>query len=98
MGKYRNDGIRAHFEMLLDSELIKKINFEVRLEERNRFVHFLQELDPFKKWPLFRKPSDLVQSAAITYDLLQGIKPISSQKVIGSGISLEPMETATINN
>jgi S1-C subfamily serine protease len=73
--------IKPHFEMLLDSELIKNIKFEVTVKEKNRFIRFLQDIDPIIKYPLFRKPSDLAQSTAITHRILKGIKPISEQKV-----------------
>lgn len=73
--------IKPYFEMLLDSELIKKIKFEVTVKEKKRFIHFLQEINPFKKHQLFRKPSDLSQGTAITYSMLHGIAPLSEQVV-----------------
>jgi len=73
--------IKPLFEMLLDSELIKSIKFEVSIQEKERFIKFLQQIDPFLEYPLFRHGSDIAQGTALTYALLQGIPPMSHQKV-----------------
>jgi len=73
--------IKCKFEMLLDSELIEKINFQVTVHERDKFVKLMQEIDPFKKHHIFRKASDLAQATAITHSLLKENKPAMSQKV-----------------
>lgn len=73
--------IKPHFEMLLDSELIKHIHFEVTIEEKNKFIRFLQDLNPFQKNPIFRKPSDLAQATVITQALLKGTEPMTKQNV-----------------
>src|SRR3990167_4957148 len=44
--------IKPLFEMLLDSELIKKIEFSVNIEEEGQFIKFLQTINPFKQYPL----------------------------------------------
>lgn len=73
--------IKPTFTMLLNSDVIKKIDFEVTIAENNRSVKFKLCLNTFKKYPLFRKASDLAQATAIAYDLLQNIKPVSEQTV-----------------
>ncbi len=73
--------IKPHFEMLLESELIKTINFEVTIEDKDRFIQFLQELNPFQKYPLFRKASDLAQGTVIANAFLQGTVPMMNEKV-----------------
>lgn len=80
--------IKPYFEMLLDTDIIKKVNFEVYIEERARFVRLLQEIDPFKKWPLFRKATDIAQGTAITYSMLHGIPPLSKDVITNTNISL----------
>src|SRR3990167_6889834 len=74
--------IKPFFTMLLDSELIKNLKFAVTLEEKGRFVRFLQELDPFKKYPLFRKATDLTQGTAVALGLLHDVTPVREQLVI----------------
>lgn len=87
--------IKPHFEMLLNSELIKKIKFEVSIEEKNRFVRLLQTIDPFKKYHIFRKATDVAQGTKIVHDLLEGTPPISQQKVkSGSGTISVPTHAA----
>lgn len=84
--------IKPHFEMLLDSELIKHINFEVTIKEKNRFVTFLQNIDPFKKHHIFRKPTDLAQGVAITDNLLKNIPPVSKQTITSESKPLAPAQ------
>lgn len=73
--------IKPYFDMLLDSELIKRIKFEVSIEEKDRFVKLWQDIDTFKKFALIRHASDLAQGTAIVYSLLHGIAPVSQQVV-----------------
>lgn len=80
--------IKTEFNMLLDTEIIKKITFEVIIEENNRFVRLHQSIDPFKKYPLFRKASDLAQGTAITYQLLHNVPPVMEQKIANGYNSL----------
>jgi len=75
--------IKPVFEMLLDSEIAKRFHFEVTLEEKNRFVKLIQDMDPFKKFPIPSKATDLALSTAIVNNLLIGQPPISEQKVKG---------------
>lgn len=83
--------IKPHFEMLLDSELVKKINFEVTIQEKERFIKLLQTINPFKKHHLFRKASDIAQGVAISRHLLEDTTPLSQQKVInGAGATRPP--------
>ncbi|MEY3182635.1 MAG: Sid related protein, partial [Pseudomonadota bacterium] len=73
--------IRSTFEMLLDSELAKHIDFEVSVEEKGRFLRLFQSIDPFQAFPPFPKASDLAQGTAITYQVLNNIAPISTMPV-----------------
>lgn len=70
--------IKPHFEMLLDTELIKKVNFEVSIEEQGHIFRLLQTINPFKKWPLFRKATDLTQTTAVVLGLLEQAPPLVS--------------------
>uniref|UniRef100_UPI003CEAEBB3 hypothetical protein n=1 Tax=Pseudomonas aeruginosa TaxID=287 RepID=UPI003CEAEBB3 len=72
------------FEMLLDSELVKHIDFSVRVKIKERYVELMQKIDPFLAYPLFAKASDLAQGTAITYNILNKIEPVSKQVVKGN--------------
>jgi len=73
--------LKPHFEMLLNSELIKHIHFEVTVKEKEKWMQFIQDINPFKKWPVFSKASDVAQGTAITYNILNNVAPISEQKI-----------------
>ena len=79
--------IKSHFEMLMDSELIERIKFQVSVQEKDRFIKFLQDLNPFKKHQIFRKPSDLAQATLISHNVIKGVAPHSQQKVIDAAIA-----------
>lgn len=81
------------FKMLHKTELAEHIFFNVTVAEQNRFITFLQDLDPFKKFPLFSKASDLAQGTAITHSILQGVKPASQQIIKSSGRDNMPKAT-----
>lgn len=84
--------IQPKFDMLLDSDLIKHIDFNVKIQIKNKYVKLMQSIDPFLAYPMFPKASDLAQGAAITYDLLNKVKPVSKQEVIRPG--MKPIEKA----
>lgn len=66
------------FRMLPATELIDKINYEVSIEEQGHIVRMFQIINPLKKGPVFRKPTDLTQATAVVNSMLCGIPPISS--------------------
>lgn len=73
--------IKTLFSMFRDTELVETIHFEVNIEMKNRFIRFIQDLDVFSKFPVFRKASDLAQATGITYAILHGAEPLSRQRV-----------------
>lgn len=73
--------IKTLFSMFRDSELVETIHFEVNIEMKNRFIRFIQDLDVFSKYPIFRKASDLAQATGIAYAILHGAEPLSRQRV-----------------
>lgn len=80
--------LNSFLSMLLDSEIIDWLRFTVEFEQpitdgQKRILKFIQELDPFKKYPLFRKSSDLAQATGLTYALLHDTQPYKIEKVIG---------------
>ena len=75
--------IKPKFDMLLDSELVKHIDFSVRIQIKERYVSLVQSIDPFLKYPLFPKASDLAQGAGITHSILNREEPVSTQVVKG---------------
>lgn len=91
-----NITIKTLFDMLLDSELINTIHFEVNVEVKSRFIRFIQDLDVFKKYPLFRKASDLAQATGISYAMLHQHPPLRREKVIGAPIiERKPVQPAS---
>lgn len=78
--------IKPNFEMLLDSELIKKVHFEVTLKDKENWIQFLQDINPFKPYPIFNKPSDLAQSTVIAHNLINNVKPISETLIASSNV------------
>lgn len=73
--------LSSFFEMLLDSELIRSIHFEVTVEIDRRFIRFIQEIDVLKEYPTFRKTSDLAQMVAISDAIFHDKPPIRRDRV-----------------
>ncbi|MDR3503854.1 MAG: trypsin-like peptidase domain-containing protein [Legionella sp.] len=73
--------IKPKFDMLLDSELIKHIDFKVKIQIKERFVELAQSIDPFQAYPMFPKASDLAQGTGITHSILHHRAPTSEQVV-----------------
>ncbi|PJD96051.1 MAG: hypothetical protein CK426_06335 [Legionella sp.] len=69
------------FHLLLGSELIERINFQVTVKIDQRFIQFIQDIDVLKEYPLFRKTSDLAQAIAIADAIFQEKTPASIQRV-----------------
>lgn len=88
--------IKPKFEMLLDSELIQHIDFEVKLQIKERYVLLMQKIDPFLSFPLFPKASDIAQGTAITHHLLKGVGPISEQRVSQIGDTTMPKDKKSV--
>lgn len=73
--------LKTDFEMLLDSELIKHIDFQVTIEEKNRYIKLVKSLDTFIQYPMFPKASDLMQLTAGAYSMIEGVKPMKEDVV-----------------
>lgn len=73
--------IKPKFDMLLDSDLIEHIDFEVKVQLKEKYVQLMQSIDPYLQYPMFPKSSDLAQTVGISYDLLHDIAPVSKQEV-----------------
>lgn len=74
--------IKPKFDMLLDSDLIEHIDFQVKIQIKGRYVELMQHIDVFLQYPQFPKASDLAQGAGITHSILYNIDPVSQQEVI----------------
>ena len=74
--------IKPTFFMLLDSDLIEHIDFEVKAQIKENYIKLEQIIDPYLQYPLFPKSSDLAQTAGIAFDLLHDIDPVSKQEVL----------------
>src|SRR4029079_1683201 len=53
--------INSEFEMLLNTDIIKKIIFELSIEENERSVKIKQNINTFDPFPIFHKASDIAQ-------------------------------------
>ena len=73
--------VDAQFQMLVDSDIIKKGHFEVTVEENDKAVKMVQELYPFHKTPAFPKPTDIGQTVLVTHKILTNQAPASVQEV-----------------
>ena len=73
--------VNTLFQMLHQSELIETIHFEVNIEFQTRFIRFIQDLDVFKEYPVFRKASDLAQATGISHAILSAQMPVCSEKI-----------------
>lgn len=73
--------IKADFQMLRKTELAKHISYMVTIEDKEKWVKFIQNIDPFQKFPLYRKATDLAQTVAITQSYLNGVEPVSQQTI-----------------
>jgi DNA polymerase III epsilon subunit-like protein len=69
------------FEMLLGTEVIRKIHFEVTVAMKDQFIRLIQDIDVFKEYPAFLKTSDLAQTVAIIDAIFNNEAPISTEKV-----------------
>ncbi len=74
--------LKPMFTMLLNSELVKHIHFEVDVKEQGRELKFIQDIDPFKRWPLPPKATDLAQLTGIAHSMITGIRPVMQQHVL----------------
>lgn len=74
--------IKPTFEMLLDTYLIKTIDFEIRVGFEDRFLRFYQHLEPLcQKHPVFPKASDIAQMTGISHAILSDKEPISTSVI-----------------
>lgn len=73
--------VNTEFEMLLNTEIIKKIIFELSIEENERQVKIKQHINTFNPFPAFHKASDIAQATAVAYELLNSVEAASSQPV-----------------
>jgi len=73
--------IKPLFEMVRESHIVKKINYEVNINDNNQQVKISQQIDVFK-YQAISRPSDLAQSTCIVNHLLNQEAPISTQPVL----------------
>lgn len=70
--------IKPTFEMLLESDLIKSIDFDVQVGLKNRYLRFIQHLEPLQqKAPVFKKASDIAQLTGIAHAMLNDKQPVA---------------------
>ncbi len=73
--------IHAEFDMLLDSEIIDKIDFSVFIQLAGIKIQLIQHIDTFQKEPQNVKSSDLASLVGILHHLIQKSEPRSIQPV-----------------
>lgn len=81
--------ILSAFNMILDSEIIGSIHYELSLELLDRSIQFMLDLNAFREHPLFRKASDVMQTTGVGYAILHNQSPLPLVETITPGISQE---------
>ena len=76
--------IKPLFEMLLDSDIIHKLYFEVDVNYNNDYLRMFMDIHPFKKWPLFPKAYDMAFTTYYAHEKLSHATPLSQQTVTGA--------------
>lgn len=83
--------IKPQFEMLFDSALIKTLDFEVQVGLKDRFLRFMQHIEPLcQASPMFKKASDIAQVTGISHALLTKQPPIQSDPIAYAPVFLKP--------
>lgn len=68
--------IKPTFEMLFETDLIKTLDFEVRVGFKDHFLRFMQHLEPLQqKHPVFPVASDIAQMTGISQAILTNKQP-----------------------
>ncbi len=68
--------IKPKFEMLFKTDLIETIDFNVRVGFEDRFLRFMQHIEPLtQKYPVFPKASDIAQITGISQSILSDKPP-----------------------
>ncbi|WP_367606563.1 hypothetical protein [Legionella sp. W05-934-2] len=81
--------IKPTFEMLFDTELIKTLDFEVRVGFKDHFLRFMQHLEPLQqKYPVFPVASDIAQLTGVSQAILTNKQP-TVVSVISQGRSAD---------
>lgn len=62
--------VSAKFNMLLDTEIIQDINFQISISSGDRHIETKQYINPLKKYPLYSKATDTAQTTMLTYTYL----------------------------
>lgn len=82
--------VEAQFDMLPNSDLMKKGMIEGTFEEGGKTLKLHQDLNPFAKYPNFNKPTDIAQTTLATHHLLTDVAPLSVTPVLlAPGVPLE---------
>lgn len=88
--------IKPKFLMLLDTPLIEKIDFEVRVGLKDKFLCFIQHIEPLRtKYPVKMKASDTTQIVKVSQAMLTGekpfltttVQPLQASSKVSSGIN-----------
>ncbi len=86
--------IKAEFKMLLDSELVDKIDYVATIEENDHTLAIHQKINPLKQWPLFPQPTDTMQTIAVSHFMLDDA-PLASKSDIKRAGKVKKMKAAT---
>lgn len=67
--------VKPLFHMLLDTEMIRQIQLDASVGLGGRALRLFMDIDPYKKYPIFRKASDVAQTTLITHSYLNARAP-----------------------
>ncbi len=83
--------IKGKFELLLTTNVINNISYEVFVQNKEHIFRLIEEIDPLQEQPILHKASDLAQMVGITSSIFNKQMPFSSDSVsILSAMSEEP--------
>lgn len=68
--------IKPSFTMLLDTDIIKHIDFSIKVRWNGNKIKLKQSLDPFYQYPVFRKASDIALATFLIEKLMSNEKEI----------------------
>lgn len=79
----------VNFNMLYDSDLLKEGYIQGEIEENGNTVTLKQHLNPFTKYPIYPKTTDIMQTTMVTQGILQGNEAETSKVRAGSSATIK---------
>ena len=70
--------VKPLFHMLLDSEIIHKIEMDNTIQSSHSAIKLFMNIDPFKEYPVYHKASDVAQGTLVVHEYLNQSAPVST--------------------